>query len=74
MIATALFPTTVSGVPIMAPIVQNNCKTVWVQLRDGNIIKRHKIKHARHWAGEVYEERTKAPGFWARLFRHVTSS
>ena len=26
-------------------LVKNNEKTVWVELPDGNIIKRHKVKH-----------------------------
>jgi len=28
-----------------AYIVQENIKTLWVELPDGNFIKRHKIKH-----------------------------
>ena len=28
-----------------ASIVRENCLTMWVMLRDGNVIKRHKRKH-----------------------------
>jgi hypothetical protein len=31
-----------------AELVQSNHKTVWVKLADGNVIKRHKVKHAVH--------------------------
>ncbi len=30
-----------------ARVVKDNLKTVWVKLRDGNIIKRHKMKHLK---------------------------
>ena len=30
---------------VSARLVKENPKTVWVQLKDGNIVKRHKEKH-----------------------------
>ena len=29
-----------------AEVIRENAKTRWVRLPDGNIVKRHKVKHA----------------------------
>ena len=34
-----------SGGIVSARLVKENKKTIWVKLKDGNIIKRHKEKH-----------------------------
>jgi hypothetical protein len=38
-----------------AELVRENHKTVWVRLPDGNVIKRHKVKHAVH-TGDIVNE------------------
>lgn len=35
----------ISGERQKAPVVKNNSKTVLVRLPDGNVIKRHKVRH-----------------------------
>jgi hypothetical protein len=34
---------------VEATVVKKNPKTIWVQLSDGNVIKRHKKKHIIKW-------------------------
>jgi hypothetical protein len=34
------------GKPTVAEVVRESTKTVWVCLRDGHVIKRHRVKHA----------------------------
>jgi hypothetical protein len=34
-----------SGKVVTALVVKENPKTIWVQLPDGNVVKRHKKKH-----------------------------
>lgn len=36
-------------------VVIENHRTLWVRLPDGNVIKRHKIKHAVH-TGDIVNE------------------
>lgn len=31
---------------LRAEVVKENNRTLWVKLPDGNVIKRHKVKHA----------------------------
>lgn len=37
-----------NGEVVSAIVVHENPKTLWVQLPDGNVIKRHKQKHVVH--------------------------
>ncbi len=41
-----------------AEVVRQNHLTVWVKLPDGNIIKRHKVKHAVHAEDIQHEQQT----------------
>ena len=43
---------------VSARVVKENEKTVWVELKDGNIIKRHKEKHVVY--GSLPGETTEA--------------
>jgi hypothetical protein len=35
----------VHGKLVTVSLVQENAKTVWVRLPDGQVVKRHKVKH-----------------------------
>jgi len=37
---------TIAGKPQVAEVVQEHDKTVWVRLRNGDVVKRHRVKHA----------------------------
>jgi len=36
---------TTSKGPLMAEVIKENAKTLIVRLPDGNVVKRHKVKH-----------------------------
>jgi len=45
-----------SGEIVNATVIRENPKTLWVQLPDGNIIKRHKAKHLVQLKGRKPQE------------------
>lgn len=53
-----------SGSRVKVPVMDINTKTIWVALWDGNIIKRHNVKHGvvmHQQRGVTFEPMVRAP-------------
>lgn len=65
----------VGGRSLFASMVRENPLTMWVQLSNGDIIKRHKRKHLIDYRVQHQQEEQEQPGssgFWNRVIEFIT--